>query len=168
MKWVQLCGSSNILWHCLSLGLKWKPTFSLSCDHCWVFQVCWHIDWSTLTGSSLRVLNNSTGIPSPPLALFIVMLPKAYLTSHSRISGYRWVTTSSWLSGTLRPFLYSFSVFSCHLFLTSSTSVASLLFLSFYCAHLCMKCFLGSSNFLEELSSLSHSIVCLYFFALFS
>ena len=29
-----------------------------------------------------------TGIPSPPLALFIVMLPKAHLTSHSRISEY--------------------------------------------------------------------------------
>ena len=29
-----------------------------------------------------------------------------------------------------------------------------------------MKCSLGISNFLEELSSLSHSIVFLYFFAL--
>ena len=36
----------------------------------------------------------------------------------------------------------------------------------FYCAHFCMKCFLGISNFLEEISSLSHSIVFLYFFAL--
>ena len=31
----------------------------------------------------------TTGIPSPPLALFIVMLPKAHLTSHSRMSGSR-------------------------------------------------------------------------------
>ena len=35
-----------------------------------------------------------------------------------------------------------------------------------YCAHLCIKCFLGISNFLEEISSLSHSIVFLCFFAL--
>ena len=35
-----------------------------------------------------------------------------------------------------------------------------------YCAHLCMKYSLGISNFLEEISSLSHSIVFLYFFAL--
>ena len=35
-----------------------------------------------------------------------------------------------------------------------------------YCAHLCMKFSLGVSNFLEEISSLSHSIVFLYFFAL--
>ena len=35
-----------------------------------------------------------------------------------------------------------------------------------YCLHLCMKYFLGISNFLEEISSLSPSIVFLYFFAL--
>ena len=35
-----------------------------------------------------------------------------------------------------------------------------------YCAHLLMKCPFGISNFLEEISSLSHSIVFLYFFAL--
>ena len=31
-----------------------------------------------------------------------------------------------------------------------------------------MKCSLGISNFLEEISSLSHSVVFLYFFALFA
>ena len=36
-----------------------------------------------------------------------------------------------------------------------------------YCAHLCMKCSLGVSNFFEEISSLSHSIVFFYFFALY-
>ena len=28
MRWVQLCDSLNILWHCFSLGLEWKLTFS--------------------------------------------------------------------------------------------------------------------------------------------
>ena len=28
VRWLQLCGSLNILWHCLSLGLEWKLTFS--------------------------------------------------------------------------------------------------------------------------------------------
>ena len=28
VNWVQLCGTLNILWHCLSLGLEWKLTFS--------------------------------------------------------------------------------------------------------------------------------------------
>ena len=31
----------------------------------------------------------STGIPSPPLALFVVVLPKAQLALHSRMSGSR-------------------------------------------------------------------------------
>ena len=35
-----------------------------------------------------------------------------------------------------------------------------------YGAHLCMKCSPVISNFLEEISSLSHSVVFLYFFAL--
>src|SRR5574337_152924 len=35
-----------------------------------------------------------------------------------------------------------------------------------YRAHLCMKCSFGISNFLEEISSLSHSVFFLYFFAL--
>ena len=33
--------------------------------------------------------NSSIRIPSPPLALFIVILPKVHLTSHSRMSGSR-------------------------------------------------------------------------------
>ena len=102
-----------------------------SCGHCWVFQICWHIDCSTFTASSFRIWNSSTGIPSPPLALFIVMLSKAQLTSHSRMSGSRWLVTPSWLSGSWRFFLDSSSVYSCYLFLISSASVNSIPFLSF-------------------------------------
>ena len=36
-------------------------------------------------------LKQLTGIPSLPLVLFVVMLPKAHLTSHSRVPGSRWV-----------------------------------------------------------------------------
>ena len=59
------------------------------------------------------------------------MLPKAHVTSHSRLSGSRWVITSLWLSGSWRSFLYSSSVYSCHLLLISSASVRSIPFLSF-------------------------------------
>ena len=75
-----------------------------SCGHCSVFHICWHIECSTFTASSFRFWNSSTGIPSPPLALFIVTLPKAHLTSHSRMSGSRWVITPLWLSGSWRFF----------------------------------------------------------------
>ena len=79
-----------------------------SCGHCWVFQIYWHIECSTFTASSFRIWKSSTGFSSLPLALFVVVLPKAHLTSHSRISGSRWVITPSWLSELWRSFLYSF------------------------------------------------------------
>ena len=62
-------------------GIGMKSDFFQSCGHCCVFQICWHIESNTLTSSSFRIWNSSTGIPSPPLALLIVMLPKARLTS---------------------------------------------------------------------------------------
>ena len=58
------------------------------------------------------------------------MLPKAHLTSHSKMSGSRWVSTSLWLSGSWRSFLYS-SVHSCYFFIIASVSVRSVWFLPF-------------------------------------
>ena len=87
--------------HSLALpffGIGIKTDLFQSCGHCWVFQICWHIEWSIFRASSFRIWNSSTGIASPPLALFIMMLPKAHLTSHSRMSGSRWVITPLWLS----------------------------------------------------------------------
>ena len=91
----------------------------------------WHIECSTFTSSSFRIWNRSTAIPSPPLALFMVMLPKAHLTSHSRMSGITWVIIPLWLSELWRSFLYSSSVYSYHLFLISAAYVRSIPFLSF-------------------------------------
>ena len=104
---VQFCGSLSILWHCLSLGLEWKMTFSSPVVTVEFSKFAGIFECSTFTPSSFRIWNSSTGIPSPPLALFVVMLSKAHLTSHSRMSGSRWVITSSWLSGSWRSFLYS-------------------------------------------------------------
>ena len=78
-----------VVWTFFCSALLWdwnKIDLFQSCGHCWVFQICWHIECSTFTASSFRIWNSSTGIPSPPLALFVVMLPKAHLTSHSRMS----------------------------------------------------------------------------------
>ena len=74
-------------------GIGMKTDLFQSCGHCWISQICWHTESSTFTASSFRIWKSSTGIPSPPLALFVVMLPKAYLTSHSRMSGSRWMNT---------------------------------------------------------------------------
>ena len=137
-----------------------------SCGHYWVFQICWHIECSTFTASSFRIWNSTTGTLSPSLALFVVMLSKAHLTSHSRMSGSRWVIIPSWLSGSWRSFLYSSSVYSYHLLLISSASVESIPFLSFTVPIFAWNVPLVSLIFLEEISSLYHCTVFLYFFAL--
>ena len=118
--------SCVVVWAVLALpffGIGMKTDLFQSCGHCWVFQICWHIECSTFTASSFRIWNSWTGIPSAPLALFVVMLSKAHLTSRSRMSGSRWVLTPLWLSGSWRSFLYSSSMYSCSLFLISSASV---------------------------------------------
>ena len=82
--------STGVGCHCLLrfFGIRMKTDLFQSCGYCWVFQICWHIECSTLT-SSFRIWNCSTGIPSPPLALFVRMLHNTHLTSHSRMSGSR-------------------------------------------------------------------------------
>ena len=96
-----------VVWTFFDIAFLWigmKIDLFQSCGHCLVFQICWYIESSTFTASSFRIWNSSTGIPSPPLALFVVMLPKAHLTSHSRMSGSRWVITPSRLSESWRFF----------------------------------------------------------------
>ena len=61
-------------------GIGMKTDLFQSCGHCWVFQICWHIECSTFTASFFRIWSGLAGIPSSPLALFAVILSKANLT----------------------------------------------------------------------------------------
>ena len=92
-----MCNKHSLFEHSLKLpffGIGMKADLFQSCGH-WVFQIFWHIQCSTLTAPSFTILDSWAGISSPLLALFVVMLLKAYLTSYSRMSGYRWATTLS-------------------------------------------------------------------------
>ena len=156
-----------IVWTLFGIAFLWDWNEN------WPFPVLWPLLFSKFAGVLNAALSQHhlsgfeiapTGIPSPPLALFVVMLLKAHLTSHSRMSGSRLLITPLWLPGSWRPFLDS-SVCFFHLFL-----IPLLLLVSYhFCPSLCSSLHensLGISNFLEEISSLSHSIVFLYFFAL--
>ena len=136
--WFKSCWS--LIWRILSITLlAWEvnvtvrrsehssalPFFGMNWYEYWPFSVLWtllsfpnwwHFECSTFTASSFRIWTSWVGIPSPPLALFIVMLPKAHLTLHSRLSGFRWVITQSWLSGSLKFFCTVFFMYFCHLF----------------------------------------------------
>ena len=70
-----------IIWTFFSIAFLWDWNEN------WPFQVLWPLlsfPNLPLKASSFRIWNSSPGIPSPPLALFEVMLSKAHLTSHSR------------------------------------------------------------------------------------
>ena len=127
---MQLYGSLSILG--IAFLWDWNENWKLFQfrGHCWVFQICWHVECNTFKASSFRIWNSSTGVPSP-LALLVVMFLKAHLISHSIMFGSRWVNTSSWLSGSWRYFLYSSPVYSYLLFLISPDYVWSIPFLSF-------------------------------------
>ena len=65
-----------VVWTVFDIAFLWdwnENWLFQSCDHCWVFQICWCIECSTFTASSFRIWNGSTRIPSPPLTLFIGM-----------------------------------------------------------------------------------------------
>ena len=40
-------------------GIGVKTDLFQSCGHCWVFQICWHIECSTFTATSFRFCNSS-------------------------------------------------------------------------------------------------------------
>ena len=90
-------------WNCKVVSTFFDIALLWDWNESWLFPVLWpllrfpklwHIECSTLKASSLRILNSSAGI-SLLLPFSVVMLPKAHLTWHSRMSDHtiRWVTT---------------------------------------------------------------------------
>ena len=127
-----------VVWDSLALsffGIGMKSDLYQSCGHCSVFQICWHTECSTFTATSFRIWNSSTGIPSPPLALFIVMLPKpTWLHIPGCLALCEWSHHFDYLSW--ESFSYITSVYCCHLFSISSASLRYIPFLSFMCPYL--------------------------------
>ena len=98
-----------VVWTFFGIAFPWDWNENWSFLALWPllsFPICWHTECITFIASYFRIWNSSTEIPSPPLALFVVMLPKAHLTLRSRMFGSGWVITPSWLSGSWRTFLY--------------------------------------------------------------
>ena len=59
---LQLCSSVNTLWHCLSLELEWKLTFSSPVATAEFSKFAGNIECGTFTASCFRIWNSS-GIP---------------------------------------------------------------------------------------------------------
>ena len=92
------------MWNQCNCTVVWTFFFGIALlwdwNENWPFPVLWPLlsfpnvlaYWvQHFHASSFRILNSSSGISSPPLALFVAVLPKAHLTSLSRMFGSRWV-----------------------------------------------------------------------------
>ena len=96
----------TVVWTFFGIALLWDW------NEIWPFLVLWLLlsfpnlltYWVQHFNSIFWDLNSSARISSLPLALFVVILPNAHLTSHSRMSGSGWVITPSWLSGSVDLF----------------------------------------------------------------
>ena len=61
-----------VVWAFFGIAFLWDWSENWpfqSHGHCWIFPICWHIEYSTFTASSLRTWNSSTGVPSSPLTV---------------------------------------------------------------------------------------------------
>ena len=94
----QLVKNPPATWETWVQSLGWEdPLEEGMATHC--STLAWRITWTVqsmelqkvghnlATFTFFRILNSSAGIPSPPLALLATVLPKAHLSSHSRMSG---------------------------------------------------------------------------------
>ena len=53
---------TELTWAFFGIAFFWigmKTDLFQSCGHCWVFQICWHIECGTFTASSFRIWNSS-------------------------------------------------------------------------------------------------------------
>ena len=123
----------TVVWKLFGIAFLWDWNENWHFPVLWPllsFPICWHIECSIFTASSFRIWNSSTGIKLPPLALFVVMLPKVHIFAFQ--DAWLWVSDHTiviiWV---WRSFLYSSFVYCCYLFLIFSASVRSIPFLSF-------------------------------------
>ena len=101
--------------------------------------------------SVVSVMPSSYLILCHPLVLLPSIFPSIRVFSNESVLRIRWPSIGVSASASVLP-----------VNIQDWIHIIALL----YCAHLCMQCSLGIFNFLEEISSLSHSVVFLYFFAL--
>ena len=70
-----------------------------SYSHSWVFQICWHIECSIFT-ALFRIWNSSSGIPSTPIALLLVMLLAR--SQHTRSHPWQGHEEKTWQTRQIR------------------------------------------------------------------
>ena len=128
---MQLCGSLSIVWHCLSLGLEWKLTFSSP------VATAEFSKFASILSAALSQ-HHLSGFEIAQLEFhhlhylcsYWCFLKPTWLHIPGCLALGEWSHHCDYL-GHEDLFLYSSSVYSCHFFLISSASLRSIPFLSF-------------------------------------
>ena len=120
-----------VIWTFFGTAFLWDSNENSpfqSRGHCWIFQICWYNECSSLTASSFRIWNRSVGIPSPP-TLAVVMLPKSLKALYLSLLFFGTLHSN----GSIVPFLLCLLVlFSSQLFgRASQTTILPLHFFFF-------------------------------------
>ena len=78
-----------VVWTFFGIAFLWDRNENWSfqfCGHCWIFQICQHVECSSFTGSSFRIWNSSTGIPK---ALYLYKLWYSFFSPKSTLKTAR-------------------------------------------------------------------------------
>ena len=88
---------------CVFFGIAflwdWNENPFQSCGHCWVFQICWHIECSTFTASSFRIWNSSAGkkkLSSSQAVQKQILRPEFANACFKSWSWRNWAETDGW------------------------------------------------------------------------
>ena len=84
-----------VIWAFFGIAFLWdlnETDLFQSCGHCWVVQMCWHIEWSTSTALYFRIWNSSAEIPSPPLAIHTRTHTHTHAHTHTHTHTHWWLT----------------------------------------------------------------------------
>ena len=72
MRWVKLCSSLSVHWHCLSLGLEWKLTFSQWKPSCSQILISHYGLWFNISSKQINVNKKWTNITKKILGKYAV------------------------------------------------------------------------------------------------
>ena len=81
-----------------------KTDLFQSCGHCWVFQICWHVECSTFTASSFRIWNSQ--LEFHHLHLVYIGITKSLFLFTKKRAEYRWFKQQSNSSKGVRRWKY--------------------------------------------------------------
>ena len=136
-------------------GTGMKTDLFQSCGHCWVFQICWHIECNTFTASPFRIWNSSSSVHNYVYSLrriqdtalrlhccFLTAPPCFYIPSLSWLGTVCSLKLRGSLEGRMKPVSYKQNVGDTARIYTREDPMGSCWFLNHTLKSWDLKCFI--------------------------